>query len=254
MLLQRLDDYQTWLLTHGSTALLIDPWLSATTLRGSFNRNHLNNFMSAEQVPHLDGVVLCTHVPDHCRVESLALLHPATPVHGTPKAAKAARGIGMTSTHAYKVGDSFVVGTGQDALKFDVVKTGWPLSLLALAFVIEPVIGGTRIYFDPHLPSRSLASAVGHADAVVAPMRGVRAVVIPATAGPARVARSAAVVGASMIIPTALDPKRDMSWWQRIAYRGWGSVAAVQQCAGPSVRVLPEDQVLIDLDNLMTAN
>lgn len=33
MLLQRLDDYQTWLLTHGSTALLIDPWLSATTLR-----------------------------------------------------------------------------------------------------------------------------------------------------------------------------------------------------------------------------
>ena len=176
MLLQRLDDYQTWLLTHGSTALLVDP---------------------------------------------------TTPVYGTPKAAKAARKIGMTSTHAHKPGDTFV---------------------------IEPVVGGTRVYFDPHLPSSTLATSVGHADVLVAPVRGMRAVIISATAGPKRVVGSARAVGASVIVPTALDPKRDMNWWQRIAYRGWGSVTALQKCASSSVLVLPENQVLIDLDDLITAN
>ncbi len=254
MRLQRLDDYQTWLLTHGSTALVIDPWLSATILKGSFNRNHLSNFTPIDQLPKLDGVVLCTHVTDHCRVESLGLLDPAIPVHGTTRAAKAARNIGMTITHAHKPGDTFTIGNGDDALKFEVVRTGWPLSLLALAFVIEPVTGGRRVYFDPHLPSSKLASLVGRADVLVAPVRGVRAVIIPATAGAKRVVNSARALGATVIVPTALDPKRDMSWWQRFAYRGWGSAATVQSHAGSGVLVVPEDQSLIDLDDLVAAN
>lgn len=245
----RLDDYQSWLLTHGSTRVLIDPWLTSTVLTGGFNRDHTSGFTPLESLPTPTAVVLCTDVADHCRPETLALLPPATPVHGTLKAAKVARKVGMTSTHAHKPGDVFVVGEGHSALEFRVVRTGFPLNVVAAAYVIAPVSGdGPVVYFDPHLPSARAAKHVGLAEVFVAPVKGVVAGPLPATAGPGRVARAARAVGARTIIPTALEPRRDWNLWQKIVFGVWGNADAVQRRVGNDVRVVASSQTVIDLD------
>lgn len=247
MRLTRLDDYQSWLLSNDELNILIDPWLTSERISGGFDRVHESNFTSIDELPTIDAVVLCTHVEDHCRPASLALLPKDTPVHGPRAAAKVARKSGMTSTHAHDVGDTFTLGDGDGAIDVTVIRTGWPLSLFAYAYVFHDRRSGKRLFLDAHLPSRRLSREAGHVDAFLAPVRGVRAVVIPATSGPRRVARTAASVGATTVIPTSLDPRRDMNWWQRLVYVSWGGTPALQKKVGQSVRVIPESEKSVSL-------
>ncbi|MEY4165099.1 MAG: hypothetical protein RLZ84_14 [Actinomycetota bacterium] len=247
MQLTRLDDYQSWLLSNGNLHVLIDPWLTAERISGGFDRVHEHNFTAVDELPNIDAVVLCTHVEDHCRPASLALLPAATPVHGPRAAVKIARGLGMTSTHAHNVGDTFVLGEGAGAIDVTVVRTGWPLSLFAYAYVFHDRQSGKRLFLDAHLPSRRLSRAAGRVDAFLTPVRGVRAVVIPATSGPSRVARTAKSLGVTTLIPTSLDPRRDMNWWQRLVYLSWGGTKALQKKVGDGLRVIPESEKTVSL-------
>lgn len=247
MRLTRLDDYQSWLLSNDELNILIDPWLTSERISGGFDRVHESNFTSIDELPTIDAVVLCTHVEDHCRPASLALLPKDAPVHGPRAAVKVARKVGMTSTHAHDVGDTFTLGDGDGAIDVTVIRTGWPLSLFAYAYVFHDRRSGKRLFLDAHLPSRRLSRAAGHVDAFLAPVRGVRAVVIPATSGPRRVARTATSLGATTVIPTSLDPRRDMNWWQRLVYVSWGGTPALQKTVGQSVRVIPESEKSVSL-------
>ncbi len=244
----RLDDYQSWLLTHGSTHVLIDPWLTSTVLTGGFNRNHSTGFTPIDAIPTPTAVVLCTDIADHCRPETLALLPLSTPTHGPAKAVKVARRAGLESTHAHGVGESFVVGEGTSALEFRVVRTGFPLNFVAVAYVISPLSGnGPTVFFDPHLPSARSAKQVKSADVFVAPVKGVVAGPLPATAGPGRVARAARALGARTIIPTALEPRRDWNWWQKIVFGVWGSADVLQRRVGSASRVVPTTDTVVNV-------
>ena len=247
MQLTRLDDYQSWLLSNGDMNVLIDPWLTAERISGGFDRVHESGFTSIDQLPDIHAVVLCTHVEDHCRPASLALLPKDIPVHGPRAAAKIARKAGMTSTHAHDVGETFTLGKGDGAIDVTVVRTGWPLSLFAYAYVFHDQRSGKRLFLDAHLPSRRLSRDAGPVDAFLAPVRGVRAVIIPATSGPRRVARTAQSLGATTLIPTSLDPRRDMNWWQRLVYVSWGGAPTVQKKLGHDVRVIPESEKTVSL-------
>ena len=247
MQLTRLDDYQSWLLSNGDLNVLIDPWLTSERISGGFDRVHESNFTSINELPTINAVVLCTHVEDHCRPASLALLSADIPVHGPRAAVKVARKVGMTSTHAHDVGDTFVIGEENNAIDVTVVRTGWPLSLFAYAYVFHDRKSGKRLFLDAHLPSRRLSRGAERVDAFLAPVRGVRAVVIPATSGPSRVARTAKSLGATTIIPTSLDPRRDMNWWQRLVYLSWGGTQALQKKVGQEMRVIPESEQTVSL-------
>ncbi|MBM3639683.1 MAG: MBL fold metallo-hydrolase [Actinobacteria bacterium] len=247
MHLTRLDDYQSWLLSNGNLNVLIDPWLTAERISGGFDRVHEHNFTSIDELPSVDAVVLCTHVEDHCRPASLAQLPAHTPVHGPRAAVKVARKLGMTSTHAHDVGDMFTLGDGAQAIDVTVVRTGWPLSLFAYAYVFHDRQSGKRLFLDAHLPSARLSRAAGRVDAFLTPVRGVRAVVIPATSGPSRVARTAKSLGVTTLIPTSLDPRRDMNWWQRLVYLSWGGTKALQRKVGDGMRVIPESEKTVSL-------
>lgn len=245
MQLTRLDDYQSWMLTHGSTTVLIDPWLTSSVLTGGFNRDHTTSFTPFASLPPVTSVVLCTDVADHCRPDTLALLDPSTPVHGTPKAARAARRVGMSSTHAHRPGDSFVVGEGSDQLSFRVHRTGFPLSVVAVAYEIR-ASSGSSIFIDPHLPSARRLRGKVTAETFVAPVKGVVAGPLPATAGPGRVARAARALGSTKLVPTALDPRRDWNAWQKCVFGVWGGVDSMRRRIGDGCALVPVEQSTVD--------
>jgi L-ascorbate metabolism protein UlaG (beta-lactamase superfamily) len=154
----------------------------------------------------------------------------------------------LASTHAQHVGDSFVVGEGTSALEFRVVRTGFPLNFVAVAYVISPTSGnGPTVFFDPHLPSFRSARQVKSAEVLVAPVKGVVAGPLPATAGPARVARTARALGARTIIPTSLEPRRDWNRWQKVVFRVWGSADALQRRVGSASRVVPTTDTVVNV-------
>jgi len=75
------------------------------------------------------------------------------------------------------------------------------------------------VWIEPHRPIESAARAVAPVDVALLPIQSVTAVVLPVTAGPPATYRAAAAARARVVVPTATDPARDMTRWQRTLYR-----------------------------------
>lgn len=232
---RRLDDYQSWQITWRGTSLLIDPWLTDDPIAGSFNRRHGSGFLSWDDLVGQDiaAVLLCTGVSDHARPESLALLRHL-PVLGPSRAAAVARGAGCERASVVHVGDrfSFACPSG-GTLEVLVTRTGFPLGLIAVGYVIEArdasgAVNG-RLWVDPHLPRARQARSVYPIDVALLPCHGVSAVVMPVTIGPRGAAAVARTSGAGTVIPTATDPRRDMNRWQRLLYRVTGGTESTRE-------------------------
>ena len=256
MQLVRLDDYQSWQIRFGGSTVLVDPWLTNDPVTGAIRRLHREGFTTLAEITPTDdvraegtstrstfaGVLLCTAEPDHFHADTLKLLADV-PIHGTLASAKAARSIGCTSTHAHRVGDTFdITCADSSTLRITVTPTGAPLDRVAHGFVIDAIdshgSSRGRIWIDGHRPLLSVADDIAPVDVAVLPTQSVMAVVIPVTSGPRRVARVALACGAQTLVPTATDPRRDMTWWQRCLYvvrGGTRSVAAL--LAGSHVQV-----------------
>ena len=242
MIVRRLDDYQSWQIQFGGTSILIDPWLTADPVSGSFDRRHPTGFTTLADLQRenatIGAVLLCTAVNDH--------LHPATmrelasiPVHGPVKAVKAARSLGCTSTHRCAPGDTMSVPAPEGgSLEILVTRTGLPLGLIAVGYVIDAVDASGerrgRVWIEPHQPTIETAKGVAPVDVALLPTQAVTAVILPVTAGPRRSIEAASAAGAHTVIPTATDPRRDMTWWQRLLYIVTGSTRRAYELAGPT--------------------
>jgi len=229
---RRLDDYQGWQVRLGGACLLVDPWLTPEPITGSFDRQHPAGFVTAQQLADeadaLVGVLLCTHVSDHARPVTLALLREV-PVLGPHRAMRVARRAGCQRTHAMRPGASLSMACPDGStLQVTVTRTGLPLGLIAVGYLIEgrdphgSLVG--RIWIEPHQPTVRVARQVATVDVALLPCTSVRAVVVPVTAGPAAGARAAAAAGAAVLVPTATEPERDMTRWQRALYAVRGGV------------------------------
>ncbi len=240
MLLRRLDDYQSWQVTWQGTSLLIDPWLTEHPIGGSFDRVHGPGYVTWDDLAQqeISAVLLCTGVSDHARPESLSLLREVT-VLGPRGAAAVARRAGCREVSAVRVGDqrTFMCPQG-GSLTVTVTRTGFPLGLIAVGYVIEAqdAVGSVcgRLWIDPHLPSARQARQVQPIDVALLPCHGVMAVVMPVTSGPQGTARVVRESQTRIVVPTATDPRRDMSTWQRVLYRVWGGVDATGEQLPPS--------------------
>lgn len=243
MQLVRLDDYQSWQIRFGGSSLLVDPWLTNDPVTGAIRRLHREGFTTLAEIDKADatstrstivGVLLCTAESDHFHADTLKLLTDV-PIHSTLASAKAARSIGCTSTHAHRVGDTFdIVCADTSTLRITLTPTGAPLDRVAHGFVIDGIdshgSSRGRIWIDGHRPLLAVADNIAPVDVAVLPTQSVTAVVLPVTSGPRRVARVAVACGAHTLVPTATDPRRDMTWWQRCLYvvrGGTRSVAAL---------------------------
>ena len=226
MFLRRLDDYQSWQVIHRGTSILIDPWLTSDAIEGVFNRVHGDGYVSWDDLRREAGtvsaVILCTSVDDHTRPQSLAQL-VEVPVWGPVKAAKAARAAGCRSTHVAKIGESFEFDAPEGGcIRITATRSGLPLGLIAQGYVIEgvdeagAVVG--KVWIEPHQPTVRVARSIAPIDVAILPSTSVTAVVLPVTSGLGRSARAAAACSARALVPTATDPARDMTRWQRSIY------------------------------------
>ncbi len=226
MFIRRLDDYQSWQVIHRGTSILIDPWLTSDAIQGVFNRSHGDGFVSWDDLQREAGtvsaVILCTGVDDHVRPESLVHFSDV-PIWGPVKAAKAARSAGCRSTHVAKVGSPFEFPAPEGGcLRVTPTKCGLPLGLIANGYLIEGIddsgvtIG--RVWIEPHQPTVRVARSIAPIDVSILPTTSVLAVVLPVTSGLSRSARAAAACSARAIVPTATDPRRDMTTWQKSIY------------------------------------
>ncbi|MBU6278421.1 MAG: MBL fold metallo-hydrolase [Actinomycetales bacterium] len=240
--LRRLDDYQSWQVRWGGTSILIDPWLSGEPIGGSFRREHTDWFVGKELLDResVAAVLLCTGVSDHARPQTLALLKDQR-ILGPSGAMAVARKSGCRQITRVKPADVHVVACPDGGtLRITVTRTGLPLGMIAVGYLIEAIdaqeqLGG-RIWIDPHLPGVKVAESVAPVDLALLPCHGVRAMVMPVTAGPQTIADVARACAARTIVPTATDPRRDMSTWQRAMYRVDGGADIVQRLLGPDVQ------------------
>lgn len=231
MLLRRLDDYQSWQVVVDGGGLLIDPWLTPEAITGSFDRRHTDGFATPDDTRtasdgspiELIGVLLCTGVNDHARPETLKQLRDI-PVVGPRGAARVARRSGCRDVAVVRVGSVIEFATpGGGVMRVTPTRCGLPLGVIAVGYLIEgrsdagAVLG--RVWIEPHQPTEAVARAIAPVDVALLPRESVTAVVLPVTAGQRAAARAATAAGARIMVPTATDPARDMSSWQRALYR-----------------------------------
>lgn len=211
--------------------MLIDPWLTPEPISGSFDRQHTAGFTTLEQARtgpdsasvEFSGVLLCTGVNDHARPATLALL-AEVPVIGPRTGARAARRAGCREVRRVRAGSLTVLRT-RDAgeIRITTTRCGLPLGVIAVGYLIEgrsasgAVLG--RVWIEPHQPTAEVARSVAPVDVALLPQESVTAVVLPVTAGPRAAARAADAAGARLVVPTATQPRRDMSAWQKALYR-----------------------------------
>ena len=252
MQLRRLDDYQSWEISHQGSVILIDPWLTAEPISGSFAREHSPGFLTIDDVAPppvtLEAVLLCTSVNDHTRPASLraiAATAPATTVLGPRAAVRIARRAGLQHGQPVRPGDRHQWRTSAGSLlQVTVTRAGLPLGLIAVGYLIEafeaPANGtaqpGTpcgRVWIEPHQPTARVAARLAPVDIAILPSESVTAVIMPVTAGPKATSRAVQAASARILVPTATNPRRDMTSWQRLAYRVAGSEQGLQSRLGP---------------------
>ena len=234
MLLRRLDDYQGWQVSFGGISLLLDPWLTAEPITGSFNRRRSIDAITlpglADAATEVVAILLCTSVSDHARPATLAALSQ-TPVFGPAAAMRVARAAGSQRTQVMRPGDrqDFWAPKG-GRLTVTATRTGLPLGLIAIGYLVEAQEAtgecAGRLWLEPHQPTRSVATSLAPVDLALLPVESVTAVVMPVTAGLAASIRAAELARAQVIVPTATDPRRDMTRWQRALYRVRGGTGA----------------------------
>jgi L-ascorbate metabolism protein UlaG (beta-lactamase superfamily) len=255
--LRRLDDYQSWLVAFRGTGLLIDPWLDERPIAGAFNRHRRPGWTTLADLARddlaLGGVLLCAPFDDHLRADTLRAIADV-PVHGNAASARAARRIGSTTTHAHRPGQPFEVACRDGGtLRIAATACGLPLGVLANGWWIEAVDAdgrdAGRVWIEPHRPTVAVAVAVaarGPVDVAVLPTHAVVAAVLPITASPRQTSAAAVASGARLLVPTATDPRRDMSTWQKAVYavRG-GDAATAAHLVGPTrlVALQPGDRL-----------
>jgi L-ascorbate metabolism protein UlaG (beta-lactamase superfamily) len=236
MILTRLDDYQSWQVSYAGSAVLIDPWLTDHPITGSFDRRHDGAYAELRDILSGDAdvvaILLCTSVNDHLRPETIQAMLD-TPVLGTKASARIARRLGVRDARAVTPGDTHVfICRNGGQLTVTATRTGLPLGIIAIGWLVEAIdASGTvvgRLWIEPHQPTVATASALAPLDVAILPCEAVTAVVLPVTAGPPVAARAAGASGAHSVVPTATNPARDMSGWQRAAYRVRGGVDALQ--------------------------
>ncbi len=240
MQVRRLDDYQGWEIDHGGTALLVDPWLDAHPITGAFERRRTPGVATWSDVAadgvEVAGVLLCAPFNDHLRAETLRS-RPNLAVYGNPASARAARAAGCASVSAHRVGEGFGVACRDGgALRVTATRCGLPLGLLANGWLIEATdptgADAGRVWIEPHAPTVATAAEIarrGPLDVAIVPTHGVLAAVLPVTAGPGQTSAAVRACGPRRIVPTATDPRRDMSWWQRALYVVWGGESALAE-------------------------
>lgn len=87
--IQRLNLDNSWWMNWGSPSFIIDPWLIGSEIDGGswFNEQwHATPPVAFDKIPDYSSIIITQSYPDHCHLETLALLPAEKTIYSVPKA------------------------------------------------------------------------------------------------------------------------------------------------------------------------
>ena len=150
------DDYQSWIYSHGSILVAVDPWLTSTQsfpalkwllYRHSSEQAYLIKHHLVQKVNYL---IITAHFSDHLDLESLNQFSLDIPIYTTNAAKETLTNHGFTNTITVKLGAKYKLGT----MELEIFAAGSPYHTSTFAYKITA--DGSSVFHEPHTIDRKL--------------------------------------------------------------------------------------------------
>ncbi|MGB3202628.1 MAG: MBL fold metallo-hydrolase [Nodosilinea sp.] len=142
-------DSNSWLLTLGGQRILVDPWLVGELVFGQQPWLFKGEHPQPQPLPEaIDLILLSQGLEDHAHPPTLKALDHATPVVGSPSAAKVAEGLGYSQVTTLNPGETFTLAE-QITIK---AVPGTPMGPLRVenGYILRDGKTGNSVFYEPH--------------------------------------------------------------------------------------------------------
>jgi len=150
------DDYQSWIYSHGSILVAVDPWLTSTQTfpvlkwllyRHSSEQAYLIKHHLVQKVNYL---IITAHFSDHLDLESLNQFSLDIAIYTTNAAKETLTNHGFTNTTVVTPGARYQLGN----MELEIFGAGSPYHTSTFAYKITA--GGSSVFHEPHMINQKL--------------------------------------------------------------------------------------------------
>lgn len=162
-------DSNTWLIELQQTTILLDPWLVGSLTFGNQSWLFEGSRKVERNIPqNIDLILLSQGLEDHAHPPTLERLDRQIPVVASPNAAKVVQKLNYQHIYSLAHGESY---TGSQSIQITAVP-GSPLgpTLTENGYVIEDLIAGNKIYYEPHGYHSEAVKTFAPIDVVITPI------------------------------------------------------------------------------------
>lgn len=162
-------DSNSWLLDMAGKRILVDPWLVGPLVFGNQAWLFKGEHPQPRSIPEsVDLILLSQGLEDHAHPPTLKALDAATPVVGSPNAAKVVKDLGYTNVTALDHGETLTL---DDALVIKAVP-GSPIgpTLLENGYILRDLQHNTSVFYEPHGYHQPALKQEGPIDVVITPV------------------------------------------------------------------------------------
>jgi L-ascorbate metabolism protein UlaG (beta-lactamase superfamily) len=225
--LEKLDDYQSWLVRVSGANVLVDPWLTDSFAfsqgRWLFHRDRAaGDHRGVGDLPPIDLIVVTSHFADHLVPDTLNNFDRGIRVVGSRAAMTKMRKLGFINGTAMRPGDCAEVGrTGS----VTAVAPGFPYSRNSIGLRFSESDTRASVYLETHVISRFRPQPP--VDAVITTVESVRLFGIQLGMDATRTLRTVERIRPAYLIPTGDRPGSGGGLLSRLLSVK-GSVAALE--------------------------
>jgi L-ascorbate metabolism protein UlaG (beta-lactamase superfamily) len=150
------DDYQSWIYSHGSILVAVDPWLTSTQTfpalkwllyRHSSEQAYLIKHNLTHQVDYL---IITAHFSDHLDLDSLNQFSLDIPIYTTNAAKVILTNHGFTNVMVVETGAIYKLGK----MQLEIFAAGSPYHTTTFSYVITA--DGSSVFHEPHMADQKL--------------------------------------------------------------------------------------------------
>lgn len=203
-----------WLLEFEASGLrvLADPWLfddqtfwdQAWLYTGRSQSRQKGGFpgdLTMEYVNSVDAILISQEWEDHCHLPTLKLLRKDIPVIVSPTAASIVQRLGFTDVRSLAHGTSTQI-PGLQVCATIGGRVGAPWAPRENGFVLQEMLTGLRIYYEPHCSfDEESVSSVSPVDVVITPGRQYKIAGFPLTESVEEAVRLLRILKPQLVVP-----------------------------------------------------
>ena len=150
------DDYQSWIYSHGSIVVAVDPWLTSTQTfpifkwllyRHSSEQPYLIKHNLTHQVDYL---IITAHFSDHLDLDSLNQFSLDIPIYTTNAAKESLTNHGFTNAIVVEAGTKYKLGN----MELEIFAAGSPYHTTTFSYTIT--VDGSSVFHEPHVANQKL--------------------------------------------------------------------------------------------------